>query len=251
MSDLAARALRTHGATLAVINRTRARGDELAQRFGATVHPWEDLAGALGAADIVIASTGAAEPVLTRELLRGVQRVRRGRPLFLIDIAVPRAIESACAKLEGIYLADIDDLQKVAADHRQGRQSEAEQAEAIVEQELARFIQAFKGRQLGPTVTALRARFIAVGKAEADKVCAAFPHLGDRERRAIADLADGIAKKLLHAPQMALKKDAGDAVPLVVAVQRLFELSVVEAVSEAADEEEVGSGAGSKKVAGQ
>jgi glutamyl-tRNA reductase len=254
MSDLAARALRTHGATLTVTNRTRARGEELARRFGAAVHPWEDLGGALGAADIVIASTGAREPVLTHELLRRVQRARRGRPLFLIDIAVPRDVEPACAKLEGIYLADIDDLQKVAADHRQGRQSEAEQAEAIVEQELGRFIQAFKGRQLGPTVTALRARTLTMAKAEADKVCAAFPQLGERERRAISEMAEAIAKKLLHAPQMALKKDGGDSVPLVVAVQRLFELSVVESVPESADPEsadEEPAAEESKKAAGQ
>src|SRR5215471_19014330 len=95
MSDLAARALRAHGARLTITNRTRARAEELAARFEAAVHPWEDLAGALVAADIVIASTGARVPVLTRDLLGRAQRARRRRPLFLIDIAVPRDVEPA------------------------------------------------------------------------------------------------------------------------------------------------------------
>jgi glutamyl-tRNA reductase len=254
MSDLAARALRAHGAELVVTNRTRARADELAARVGGAVHAWEDLLGALGSADIVIASTGAREPVLTRALLGRVQKARRGRPLFLIDIAVPRDVEPSCAELEGIYLADIDDLQKIAAEHREGRQSEAAQAEAIVEQEVSRFLQAWKGRQLGPTVTALRARVLGLAKAEAEKVCTAMAaQLGERERRAIMDLADSIAKKLLHAPQMALKRDdGGEGVPLVIAVQRLFELSVVEPVAEAeADDEAVEPVSQKSKVAGE
>jgi glutamyl-tRNA reductase len=258
MSDLAARALRGHGARITITNRTAARAEELAARFEATVHPWEDLAGALGAADIVIASTGAREPVLTQTLLARVQRARRRRPLFLIDIAVPRDVEPSCAGLEGVFLYDIDDLQKMAAQHRTERQGEAAEAEAIVEQELGRFIQAFKGRQLGPTVTALRARVLGLAKAEAEKLCAGMPQLDERGRRAIMAFADNLAKKLLHAPQMALKKDGGDPVSLVLAVQRLFELelAVVEPVADPEDDAAVAaaaaeSGSGSKKVAGQ
>ena len=136
MSELAARTLRTQGATLTVTNRTRARAEELATRYGAAVADWNDLAAALTAADIVIASTGAQRPVLTLELLTRVQRARRGRPLSLLDIAVPRDVEPAAGKLDGIYLADIDDLQKVAGDHQAERKGEAAEAEAIVEQEL-------------------------------------------------------------------------------------------------------------------
>ena len=98
MSELAARTLRTHGATLTVTNRTRARADEMAGRFGAAVSDWSALPAALGVADIVIASTGAQRPVLTVEMLRQVQRARRGRPLFLLDIAVPRDVEPEPAR---------------------------------------------------------------------------------------------------------------------------------------------------------
>src|SRR5262249_19647100 len=130
--------------------------------------------------------------------------------------------------------------------------------EAIVEQELSRFIQAFKGRQLGPTITALRARVLGLAKAEAEKLCAGMPQLDERGRRAILAFADNLAKKVLHAPQMALKKDGGDRVSLVLAVQRLFELelAVVEPVAEPDDDAAVAAAApesesGSKKVAGQ
>jgi glutamyl-tRNA reductase len=237
MSDLAARALVGQGATLTVTNRTAARAEELAARMGCGTHPFEDLVGALAAADIVLASTGAREPVLTRALVAKAQKARRGRPLFLIDIAVPRDVDPGCADLPGIYLADIDDLQKVAATHRDGRRTEADQAESIVEQELARFVESFRGRQIGPTVTALRARFLSLAKGEAEKLVAGMGHLADRDRRAILDFAENIAKKLLHAPQMALKKDtSGDGMPLVTAVQRLFDLTVVEAVEDPAAE---------------
>jgi glutamyl-tRNA reductase len=237
MSDLAARALRSNGAALTVTNRTRARAEELAARFEGGVHDWEDLAGALSNTDIVIASTGAQRPVLTRDLLARVQRARRGRPLFLIDIAVPRDVEPSATEVEGIYLADIDDLQKVAAAHREGRQSEATQAEAIVEQELGRFLQRFSGRQLGPTVTALRGHFLGLARTEAEKLVAGLSHLTEKDRNAIVGLADGIAKKLLHAPQMALKKDDGDGVSLVVAVQKLFDLQAIDPLPDGGDEQ--------------
>src|SRR5207244_4608142 len=127
-----------------------------------------------------------------------------------------------------------------------------DQAESIVEQELARFIESFRGRQVGPTVSALRARVLSLAKTEAEKLVAGMPHLAERDRRAILDFADSVAKKLLHAPQMALKKDtSGDGVPLVTAVQRLFDLTIVEAVPapETDAEAEAGAGAGDTRTA--
>jgi glutamyl-tRNA reductase len=235
MSDLAARALSSRGATLTVTNRTRARADELAARFAAEVHDWDDLAGALAKADIVVASTGAQRPVLTRELLARVQRARRGRSLVLIDIAVPRDVEPSATEVEGVYVADIDDLQKEAARHLQGRQSEAAQAEAIVEAEVTRFLQSFSGRQLGPTVTALRGHFIGVAHSEAEKLLGTLAHLAlaDKDRNVIVAAYDALAKKLLHAPQLALKKDAGEALSLVDAARKLFDLQMTDPLPEA------------------
>ncbi|HXJ22785.1 MAG TPA: glutamyl-tRNA reductase [Polyangia bacterium] len=252
MSELAARTLRTHGATLTVTNRTRSRADELAGRFGAAARDWADLPAALGEADIVIASTGAQRPVLTSVMMKQVQRARKGRPLFMLDIAVPRDVEPDVGSMDGIYLFDIDDLQKVADKHREGRRSEAADAEAMVQRELDRFLKAWRGRQLAPTITALRTHVLGLAQAEAARMTAAMPSLGERERRALADLADGIAKKLLHAPQMALRQDDGqDAVSLVTAVQRLFALEVAApAPVEAEPESAVAPNNNDKKAAG-
>ncbi|HVZ73055.1 MAG TPA: glutamyl-tRNA reductase [Polyangia bacterium] len=232
MSDLAARALRAHGAVLTVTNRTRARADELAARVGGDVHAWEDLAGALAKADVVIASTGAQRPVLTRELLARVQKVRRGRLLCLIDIAVPRDVEPEAADLEGVYVANIDDLQQVAADGQKNRAAEATAGEAIIEEEIGRFLQDWGGRQLGPTVTAMRTHVLGVVHGEADKLLASLGHLAEKDRAAITAAFDAAGKKVLHQPQLALKRDPGEAVSLVAAVQKLFGLQTAEAPPE-------------------
>jgi glutamyl-tRNA reductase len=234
MADLAARALRGQGAQLLITNRTAARADELAARIGGRVHAFEDLEGALVRADIVIASTGARQPLLTRALVARAQRKRRGRPLFLIDIAVPRDVEAGCAEISDVFVADIDDLQKQADDHRDERRGEADRAESMVEGEVARFLEAYRGRRVGPTITALRAHVLGIARAEAERVlnAAGLAFAGERERRAILDLADGIAKKMLHLPQVVLKKggaDPLDGAALLASVQRLFELEVADA----------------------
>jgi len=248
MSELAARTLRTHGATLTVINRTRARAEELAQRFGADVADWNDLQGALTAADIVIASTGAQRPVLTLDLLRQVRKARRGRPLCLLDIAVPRDVEPAAGELADIYLFDIDALQKQASDHRAEREEEAAEAEALVEEELGRFVKRWRSRQRGPVVSALQTHFHGIAKAEVMRLSGG---VDEKERKARLDLAESLVKKLLHLPMTALRDDdPDDAFSLVQALQRLFALSPVAAVP--ATEEAPGESEGNvdKKATG-
>jgi glutamyl-tRNA reductase len=232
MSDLAARALRSQGATLTITNRTRARADELAARVGGTVHDWADLAGALAKADIVIASTGAQRPVLTLDLLAKVQKARRYRSLFLIDIAMPRDVEPSEKYPDGVYVAGLDDLQEHAAHHLKGRQAEAQQAEAIVDGEVTRFLQSYSGTQIGPTVTALRTHVIGLAHSEVDKLLAGLATVPEKDKKTIQAAFDAFAKKVLHLPQMALKKDAGEALSLVEAVQKLFDLRTHEELSE-------------------
>ena len=228
MSDLAARALSAHGASVTVTNRTRARAEELAARVGGDVHDWGDLPGALAKADIVIASTGAQQPVLTRDLMASVQRARRWRTIFLIDIAVPRDVDPSVTKLDGVYVADMDNLQEEAARHLEGRQTEAAQGEVIVEEEVTRFLQSWSGQQLGPLVTAMRTHVIGLAHAEVEKLLAGLSHVPEKDRKAIQASFDGFAKKVLHLPQMALKKDAGEALSLVDAARKLFDLHVEE-----------------------
>jgi len=246
MSELAARTLRTHGATLTVINRTRARADEMAQRFGADVADWNDLQGALANADIVIASTGAQRPVLTLDLLKQVRKARRGRQLCILDIAVPRDVEPEVGKLDGIYLFDIDDLQKQASDHRAEREEEAAEAEAVVEEELGRFVKRWRSRQRGPLVSALQTHFHGIARAEVMRLSGG---VDDKERKARLDIAESLVKKLLHLPMTALRDDDPDeAVSLVQALQRLFSLSPMAAVP-ASEEAPAGSDANVDKKA--
>lgn len=240
MSDLAARALRAQGAQVVVTNRTLARAQELAERLGCAVRPFEELEPALAQADIVITSTGAREPVIGRALLKRVQRSRRGKQMVIVDIAVPRDVEPGAGALDGVFLYDIDDLQKIASEHLDGRRAEATRAEDLIESEVGRFFEAQRGRALGPTISALRSRFAAVASAEAARVLAANPALDERSRREVARMADAIVGKLLHTPQVVLKRAAagedGDA--LVLAAQQLFELAVpVELEPEIADGE--------------
>lgn len=230
MADLAARALRAHGATVAVTNRTAARAEELAARLGCEVSPFGELEHALTRADIVVTSTGARQPIMGPVLLERVQKSRRKRPLVLIDIAVPRDVDPAVDDLEGIYRWDIDDLQHVAAQNLEDRQQEADRAEALVEEELSRCLSAQRSRAVGPTITALRARYLGVARTEAEKAATAAGGLDERSRRALFAAAEAIAAKLLHAPQVALKKGSGsdEAEALLAAAHALFDLPAVE-----------------------
>jgi glutamyl-tRNA reductase len=234
MADLAARVLAREGASLAVTNRTPARAQELAQRLSAKVEAWDDLPGAVVRSDIVISSTGAREPILRKRLLADLQRTRRHQPLVLIDIAVPRDIEPAVAELDGVYLFDIDDLQKVVADNLEDRRQEADRAEAMIDEEITRFLASDRGRAAGPTIAALRARVDGVARGELERVLATLPGADERTARALRALADGIVAKLLHAPSVALKKDAsesGEGINLVEAAHRLFGLPPLQPLS--------------------
>jgi glutamyl-tRNA reductase len=209
-----------------VTNRTAARAEELAARLDCQTAPFEDLEGALGAADIVITSTGARTPVLGLALLERVQRARKRRPLVLIDIAVPRDVDPTVDAIEGIIRWDIDNLQKVVAQNLQDRRQEADRAEALVEEELVRCLAAHRGHGVGPTITALRARYLGVARGEADKALAALPGCDERTRRAVSALAESIVAKLLHPPQVAIKKAAAseDGEALLAAAHQLFDL---------------------------
>jgi glutamyl-tRNA reductase len=264
MADLAARALRADGAEVAVTNRTLARAEALAAGLGCAVEPFEQLEAALGRADVVITSTGAREPILKVPLLRQVQRARKRRPLVLVDIAVPRDVEAEAAQLEGVFLFDIDALQKVVSENRKGRQQEADRAESLVEQELGRFLESRRGRGVGPTIAALRAKYQNVARAEAEKTLAALPGLDDKARRAVQQMAEAIANKLAHPPSVALKKaagtgqgrdgergqgrgDADDGEGLVTAAHQLFDLPPIEPVEDAPEDDEGAPGGAQTK----
>jgi glutamyl-tRNA reductase len=220
MSDLAARHLRADGAAeILVTNRSPERAAELAVKVDGKARPWEDLESLFGHADVVISSTGARDPIVSRDFMKRVMKARRHRPIFVIDIAVPRDIEPAAGKLDGVYLFDIDDLEKVVADNQADRRKEAGSAERIVDGETAEFLRWLRAQGVVPTIKELRERFTQIAQGEAQKLIDKDPASAESLRR----LADAIVAKLVHAPTMALR-GGEDPEALVVAARRLFSL---------------------------
>ena len=232
MSELAARTLRTHGATLTVTNRTRARAEELAQRFGADVADWNDLRGALAAADIVIASTGAQRPVLTLDLLTQVRKARRGRPLCLLDIAVPRDVEPAAGEA-GRHLPVRHRRPAEAGERRTAPSAKRRRPRPrpSSSRSWARFVKRWRSRQLGPMVSALQTHFHGIAQRRGAARCRAGVDEKEREG-APRPGARACVKKLLHLPhdRAARRRSRRGRVAGRRRVQRLFALSPVAAV---------------------
>lgn len=231
MSRLAARHLRAAGvSTLTVTNRSPERAAALAAELDAVARPWAELEALLVKADVVVSSTGARQPILTRAVMKQVTKARRWRPLVIVDIAVPRDAEPAIGELDGVYLFDIDDLERVVAANLAERAKAVSTAERIVGVEVAQFERWLKGQRVVPTIRALRDHFNRVGAHEVDRLLTqlARKELGPAERdAAIRRTVDLILAKLLHDPQTALKTDDADA--LAVAARRLFRLDTVDA----------------------
>ncbi len=213
MSELAARHLVAHGAsTILLTNRTRERADAMAAHFTVSVRPqvvaWESLHQAASQADIVITSTGAPHPIFTREHAHGFLQKRRNRPMFFIDIAVPRDVEPAVNRLEGIFLYDIDDLQSVAAAHLAERTREAADAEAVIAAEVERFQQRQRTVDIAPVIVALQQRAEELRLAEMRRMHARLAALTPEQSSAIEALCRSMINKLLHPTLQALKHAA-------------------------------------------
>ena len=218
VGELAARSLAVRGAELvAVANRSGERGQELAHRFGAEAISIDRLPDELASADVVVTCTSAPGFLLGPDDVRD----RKGRPLFLIDLAVPRDVDPAVNEVDGCYLYDIDDLEAVVETSLSGRRREAERAEAIVAEEAERFRSWQASLEVVPTIASLRARAEAIRSAELAKA-----KLSDRERAAVESITSQIVNKLLHLPTVRMKEAAAapDAVLYADAVRHLFGL---------------------------
>jgi glutamyl-tRNA reductase len=229
MGDGAAKHLTAAGAgPILVCSRTLERAAEVAGRIGGSAHPWTELESLLNRADIVLCSTGAPHPVIRRDMVQRAMKARKGRWLCFIDIAVPRDVEAEVADLANVYLYDVDALRGLVDDHLAGRQKEAQAAEAIVTEEVTRFLAAERSLGVVPTIKALRERFSEVARAEAQKAASS-----DGERQKMERLAEAIVGKLLHAPLTALKREA-DSETLIEAARTLFGIEEAPAESSAA-----------------
>src|SRR5213594_3128214 len=227
MSELAARHLIEQGAfPLYVANRTWARAQELARALAGTAVPFDELPTALASVDIVITSTGAAEPVIRRDLVQPLVHSRRGRPLFFIDIAVPRDVEDSVDTLDGVYCYDIDDLKQVVDANIRERLREAHRAEALVEREVAKFLARLGDVEVIPTIVSLRERLEIIRSGEVKRTLARLPGATPETREAIEALSAAIVNKILHAPITKLRESsrAGSPRSWLELVHELFGL---------------------------
>ena len=227
MSELAARHLVEQGVfPVYVTNRTWARAQEMARALSGTAVPFDELSTALAAVDIVVTSTGAPEAVIRRDTVQRVMHGRRGRPLFFIDIAVPRDVEATVGSLEDVYCYDIDDLKQVVDANLRERVREAHRAEALVEREVAKFLARLGDVEVIPTIVSLRERLEAIRTGEVKRTLARLPDATSETREAIEAMSTAIVNKILHAPITKLRESsrAGSPRSWLELVHELFGL---------------------------
>jgi glutamyl-tRNA reductase len=211
VAELAARSLAARGASIThVANRSADRARELAGRFGGEPIALEDLADRLADADVLLSATGGSELTLTRDQVEAALRDRKGRPLFLIDLAVPRNFDPEIQDVDGCFLYDIDDLESVVAAGLAGRRREAERAEAIVAAEAERFREWHASREVVPEIASLRAWAEEVRAAELERARARMG-LTEDQQAAVESVTAQIVAKLLHLPTVRLKEAAAGA----------------------------------------
>jgi glutamyl-tRNA reductase len=209
MSELAARHLVQQGAgTILVTNRTQERARLMAEEFHGRVIPFDQLYDAVSEADIVISSTGAPHPIFRREHGQAFMHRRRNKPMFFIDIAVPRDVDPAMGKLEGVFVYDIDDLQAVAAAHMEERGREASDAETLIAREVDRFQQRQRTVNVAPAIVALQHHAEEIRKAELRRMQSRLGTLSPEQVAAVEALTRGLVNKFLHPPMQALKQAA-------------------------------------------
>jgi glutamyl-tRNA reductase len=227
MGESAARSLRKTGTNLHVLNRSEERARALADTCGGRAIPYERLSTELADADVVIASTASPKFILTPDLMKSVVRTRRHRPLFIIDIAVPRDVDPRVGNMDNVFVYDVDDLQQVAEENLAVRAREAAQAERIVEEELDAFQAWRRSLELAPTIVALRKRFGDIADEELKRALPRLQGLNEADEAVIAAMGRSMVNKLLHQPMTQLKAGAGgpDGALLIDAVRRLFAIS--------------------------
>lgn len=228
MAKLTASHLQAQGVKqLTISSRTFETAEALASRLNGRAAPWTSIGHALAAADIVVTATGSREPVLTRAGVEDAMRPRRSRPLFVIDIAVPRDVEAAVGTLDQVFLYNIDDLQSIVKENLARRTSEVDRAELIVREEVDRFKTWMHSRELVPTVVALRQRFEAIRQAELQRLEPRLASMPPEARARVDEITHLLVEKLLLTPTEQLKaaEDEAQAVADADALNRLFNLS--------------------------
>ncbi|HYW43038.1 MAG TPA: glutamyl-tRNA reductase [Bryobacteraceae bacterium] len=227
MSELAARHLRRSGAShVFVTNRTHERAIEMAKLFQGTPVEYTRFVSMLPEVDIVIASSGAPHYILRRDDMQRVIAARRNKPMFLIDIAVPRNIEPSVNEIDNIFLYDIDDLQEVVNANLRERMKEADHAETLVAEEVERMMARLKVAEVTPTIVGLQEQLEQIRAGEVDKVRRKFGPFTAEQEQAMEALTRGIINKIAHGPISELRNHANhpDGVHVVAAIRKAFHL---------------------------
>jgi glutamyl-tRNA reductase len=227
MSELAARHLRRSGAAhVFVTNRTHDRAVEMAALFQGTPVEYTRFVALLPEVDIVVASSGAPHYILHKDEMQRVIAARRNKPMFLIDIAVPRNIEPSVNDIDNVYLYDIDDLQEVVNANLRERLKEAEHAEAMVAEEVERMMARLKVAEVAPTIVGLQEQLEQIRAAELDKMRRKCGPLSPEVEQAIEAMTRAMMNKVAHGPISELRSHAGnpEGAHVVAAIRKAFHL---------------------------
>lgn len=227
MAEETLRYLRDEGVRdVTVVNRSADRAAELARRWHGRTVPWDRLSEALGAADLVIGTTGSGRPIVTLEQFLTVEPLRRERPLFVLDLAVPRDFDPAIGARPEVYLYSIDDLRTACERNRREREKELPQANQIIQQETDRFMADVYHRATGPVIRQLEQGWRKSKDEELERLLGKLPELDPRERDEIRRSFDRLLGKLLHPPLESLRDESRHGIPhaLLDALSKLFRL---------------------------
>ncbi|PFJ17805.1 glutamyl-tRNA reductase [Bacillus cereus] len=231
MGELALQNLYGSGARkVTVMNRTLSKAEVMAEKYMGHAKPLSELQCALLEADILISSTGASEYVITKEMMTKVEKMRSGRPLFMVDIAVPRDIEPAIDELEGSFLYDIDDLQGVVEANRAERLKEAEKIQFMIEEEIVLFKTWLNTLGVVPLISALRDKALAIQSETMESLERKMPNLSNREKKVISKHTKSIINQLLKDPILVAKELAAEeeAPEKLALFAKIFDLEVEE-----------------------
>jgi glutamyl-tRNA reductase len=220
MSELTAKHLVSNGVRFVVVaNRTYEKAVSMAAKLGGQAIQYDSFMEALATADIVISSTAAPHPIIRRETLAPVLRKRRGKPLFLIDIAVPRDVDTDVNGLDNVFLYNIDDLEAVVAEEARGRVQEAEKAGAIASEEAAKFLAWFRTREAAPVITLLQERLARIREEELALLRSQLGSLSEREWKHIEAATRAMMNKVAREPILRLKRETSQAIEETASIQ--------------------------------
>ena len=211
---------------ITVINRSPERAMALAEQWGGRAEAWDELDRLLIAADVVVSTTGAQEPIISRERFHRIETGRYQRPIFILDLAVPRDFDPAIADFLGVYLYSVDDLQAACERNRHERDRELPKALAIIEEETQRFMAELHHRTTGPIIQRLRQGWQSLRDQELRRLFNKLPELNEHSRAEIEQAFDRYVNKLLHPPLESLRDESRHGAPygLIEALKRLFHL---------------------------